>query len=109
MVQIQQLTILEERKGNSMINNNWLEHPALVNMDKRKKIVIMNLMKETSGKGLTECMPAIMKANNTLRSQGIEFTAQENVVIMELMTSNMNAQEQKQFQMLQQMMSRMKK
>lgn len=109
MVQIQQLIQLEERKGNSMINNNWVEHPSLVNMDKRKKVVIMNLMNETNGKGLTDCMPAIMKANNTLRSQGIEFTAQENVVIMQLMTANMNAQEQKQFQMLQQMMSRMKK
>lgn len=92
-----------------MINNNWLEHPSLVNMDKRKKVVLMNLMKETQGKKMNECMPAIMKANNTLRSQGMAFTQQENTAIIQLMTANMTPQEQMQFQMIQQMMGRMKK
>lgn len=96
-------------KENNMIDNSWLQNPAFANMDKRKKVVLSNLIKETTGKKMTECMPAIMKANNTLRGQGLSFTQQENAAIIQLMTANMTPQEQMQFQMLQQMMARMKK
>lgn len=91
-----------------MFESKWLDHPGLKNMDLRKKQAILQLMKETDGKPMNQCIPALMKTNQSLKSQGLTFTKSETATIVELMSANMTPQEQQQATMLMQMMNRMK-
>lgn len=92
-----------------MLQSSWLENPSIKKMDKRKLQVLVNLMKETDGKPLTQCVPALMQANNTLKSQGLSFSRQETETIINIMTQNMTQQERAQAQMLMNLVNNMKK
>lgn len=91
-----------------MFDSKWLEHHGLKNMDPRKKQAILQLMKETDGKPMNQCIPTLMKTNQNLKSQGLTFTKSETATLIELMSANMTPQEQQQATILMQMMNRMK-
>ena len=91
-----------------MIQESWLDNPSVKKMDKRKVQVLAKLMRETDGKPVTQCIPALMQANNTLRSQGLSFNREETKVIIDIMTKNMTPQEQAQAQRVMAMFGKMK-
>lgn len=90
------------------MDNNWINHPALKNMDKRKKQVLTTLMNETNGKPMNQALPHFLKANNTLRSQGLSFTQSESSAIMDVLTKDMKPEELSRFNSMKQMMSSMR-
>ncbi|BBF43902.1 hypothetical protein lbkm_2590 [Lachnospiraceae bacterium KM106-2] len=91
-----------------MNDENFLKHPNLKNLDPRKKGILSNLLKESKGKPMNQCFPAIMKANQTLQAQGLSFSPKESSAIMDLLSADMNPADRARFEMMKNMMNNMK-
>lgn len=87
-----------------MKESNIFDHPKLKYMDLRKKKILINLVTEAKGKPLTKCLPYIMKANTSLRSEGLSLTQEETNILMELLTKDMSPEELQRFDMMKKMM-----
>lgn len=87
-----------------MRQENWLNHPALKNIDPRKKEIILTLIQESAGKPLAQSAPILMKANQQLKSQGLTFTRAENDLIISVLTDGMSPSEKQQFNMVKQIL-----
>lgn len=89
------------------MNNNWIEHPSLKNMDQRKKQVLSTLMTESQGKPMQQCLPFLIKANQSLQAQGLNFTSEESSAIMQLLTQDMSPQDISRMEMMRNMINNM--
>lgn len=92
-----------------MPDENFLKHPNLKNLDPRKKVILSNLLKEAKGKPMNQCFPSLMKANQSLQSQGLSFTPQESNAIMDLLSQDMSPSDRARLDMMRNMMANMKK
>jgi hypothetical protein len=88
---------------------SWTENPLLKDIDPRKMEIITELITETKGKSVNMAMPALMKANNQLKSEGMSFTNEESALIMELLTKDMSPEEKIKLEKIKLMLKKLKK
>lgn len=79
---------------------SWMNHPAMKHMDQKKLAVITELVNDVEGLPLDKSLPAIMKANQTLRSQGLSFTPEEQDLLMDIITKDLNPTQKAQAEMI---------
>lgn len=91
------------------MDNSWLDDPIVKKMDPRKKMVLINLLKEVEGKDMNQGFSALMKANNQLSKQGLSFTPEETNLLIKRISVNLSPEEQKKVQMVMQMVNNRKK
>lgn len=91
-----------------MTDMSWANNPALKDINPRKMEIITELVKETEGKPATLSMPALMKANNTLKQEGMAFTQEESTLIMDILTKNMTSEEKVKLENLKKMLKNYK-
>ena len=91
------------------MDNSWLDDPIVKKMDPRKKMVLINLLKEVEGKNMNQGFSALMKANNQLSKQGLSFTQEESNLLIKRITVSLSPEEQQKVQMVMQMMNQKKK
>lgn len=85
---------------------SWLNHPALQMMDEKKRTILMELIKESEGKPLTQSLPVLMNAQNKLKEQGLSFTKEETALIMAILTKDLSPAEKSKVEAMKKMMSK---
>lgn len=92
---------------------DWLNDPALQNMDPVKKELFRTAAKQTSGKSGNSMASTLMSIITTANRKGIRFTSEEISLILKIMKQGKSPQEQLQIdrtvQMVTSMMARQKK
>lgn len=89
------------------MNNDWLNHPALKNLNPAKKQLLQELMTNSNGLSMDKMLPLLMGANSKMKSQGLSFTPQETAAITELLSARLSPAERTRFEMLRKMMGNM--
>lgn len=75
---------------------DWLNHPALKNMDPVKVELIKTAAAQTSGKSGKALAPVLMALITNANKKGIRFSPDEISLILELMKEGKSTQEQEQ-------------
>lgn len=75
---------------------DWLNHPALKNMDPVKVELIKTAAAQTSGKSGKALAPVLMALITNANQKGIRFSPDEISLILELMKEGKSTQEQEQ-------------
>ncbi len=75
---------------------DWLNHPALKNMDPVKAELIKTAAAQTSGKSGKALAPILMALITNANKKGIRFSPDEISLILELMKEGKSTQEQEQ-------------
>lgn len=89
-----------------MSNPSWMDHPALKNMEPVKKDVLFDLIKESQGKPMNQCLPIILKAQGRLKAAGMSFTQEETSLLMGLLTSGLSSEDMKKVDAMKNMMNK---
>ena len=92
-----------------MADMSWTNNPKLNNIDPRKLLILMEMMKEAEGKPMDKIVPILMNANKRLQDQNLAFSKEESELMIELLTKSMNPKEKMQFEMIRKMMSTTRK
>lgn len=75
------------------------------NIDPRKLVILMELIKEAEGKPIDKVLPLIIKTNKKLQDQNLSFTKDERDIMLEALTKNMSPKEKAQFEMIKALMA----
>jgi hypothetical protein len=75
------------------------------NIDPRKLVILMELIKEAEGKPIDKVLPLIIKTNKKLQDQNLTFTSDERDLMLEALTKNMSPKEKAQFEMIKSFMA----
>lgn len=88
-----------------MAQENWMEHPALKNMDPRKKAILKEIMEESKGKPMNQSLPILLNAQAKLKAQSLSFTQEESTTIMLLLTQNLSPEDHEKVERMRTFMS----
>ncbi|MDF2944041.1 MAG: hypothetical protein K0S01_2899 [Herbinix sp.] len=88
-----------------MADTSWTSNPKLKNIDPRKLVILMELMKEAEGKPMDKLVPLLMNTNKKLQEQSLSFSKDESDIMMDLLAKNLNPKEKMQFEMMKKMMA----
>lgn len=79
-----------------MAQTPWLNNPIFKNMNPLKIQVITELAENASGKPLSQTVPYLLKAQQTLKAANLSFSAEESALLMEILTKDMTPEEKQQ-------------
>ncbi len=74
--------------------NEWMNHPAMQNLDPAKLELIKIAATQTAGKSNHELPPVMMALIHAANKKGISFTEEEFDLIMEVMKNGKSKDEQ---------------
>lgn len=89
--------------------NEWMDHPAMKNIDPVKLELIKNVAKQTSGKSGKALAPVMMALITGANKKGIHFTPDEVTLILDVMKEEKSEEEQAQIDRMVQMVLAMQK
>lgn len=85
--------------------SDFSANSKMKNIDPRKMLILMDLIKEAEGKSMDKLLPLIVKTNKKLQEQNLTFTKDESDIMIEALTRNMSPKEKTQFEMLRTLMA----
>lgn len=89
---------------------DWMNHPAMKNMDPVKLELIRTAAERTSGKSGNTLAAAMMALISSARKQGIHFTPEETSLILEILKEGRSQEEKDQIDsMVRLVLAQMKK
>ena len=88
---------------------DWLNHPAMRDIDARKLALIVEFVHDVEGKSGMAAMPILMQTQRKLREQGLEFTSGETDLLMSILTKEMSPEEKAKVDQMRQIVARYKK
>ena len=91
-----------------MTDSSQNKNPKMKNIDPRKLLILMELMKEAEGKSMDKLLPLVVNTNKKLQDQNLAFTKDESDLMIEILTKNMSPKDKTQFEMLRTMMANKK-
>lgn len=90
--------------------NNWMDHPAIKNMDPVKLELIKLAAEQTAGKSGRSLAPVMMALITSANKRGIQFTPAEMSLILDILKEGRTKQEKDQIdQMVNMVRTYMKK
>lgn len=90
--------------------NDWMNHPAIKNMDPVKLELIRLAASQTSGKSGRSLAPVMMALITSANKKGIQFTPQEISLILDILKEGRSKEEKDQIdQMVNMVQTYMKK
>lgn len=90
--------------------NEWINHPAMKNIDPIKLELIKTAAKQTDGKSGKSMAPIMMALITNANKKGIQFTAEEFSLIISILKEGKSKAEQDQIEnMIKMVTSYMKK
>ena len=92
-----------------MSSENWMEHPAMKNIDARKLAVIVEFVHAVEGKSGMAAMPILMQTQKKLHDQGLEFTPEETDLMMTILTKDMSPAEKAKVEQMKQVVAKYRK
>lgn len=85
--------------------NEWLNHPALKNMDPVKLELIKLAAKQTEGKNGKSLAPVMMSLISNAHKKGITFSPEEMSFVLEILKDGKSKEEQAQIDRMVRMVS----
>lgn len=76
--------------------NEWMNHPAMKNIDPVKLELIQMAASQTSGKSGRDLAPIMLALITNANKKGISFTGDEMSLILEILKEGKSKQEQAQ-------------
>lgn len=76
--------------------NEWMNHPAMKNLDPVKLELIQMAASQTSGKSGKDLAPVMLALITNANKKGIRFSSDEFSLIMEIMKDGKSKEEQAQ-------------
>ena len=89
--------------------NEWINHPAMANIDPIKLELIKNAAQQTKGKDGKALAPVMMALITNANKQGIRFTSDEISLILEVLKDGKTPEEKNQIDRMVQMVQTMQK
>lgn len=87
--------------------NEWMDHPAMKNIDPVKLELIKLAASQTSGKQGKEMATTMMALITATRKHGISFTQEEISLIMEILKDDKSDEEKRKIDQMVNMISAM--
>ena len=87
------------------MDNEWMNNPAMKNIDPAKLELIRMAASKTSGKTGKELAPVMLALITSANKQGIQFTPDEVTLILEILKQGKSKEEQEQIDRTVQMTS----
>ena len=91
-----------------MSSNDWMNNPALKDIDKSKLEMFMALAYQSSGKSPKELLPFLLATASRTKSQGKGFAPEEVDLIIEVMKQGKPKEEVQNIEKLRNMMKMMR-
>lgn len=88
-----------------MADTSWTNNPKLKNIDPRKMLILLELMREAEGKPLEQVLPLLVNTNKKLQQQNLTFTKEESEIMIDILTKQMTPKEKMQFEMMKRVMA----
>ena len=86
--------------------NEWMNHPAMKNLDPIKLELIRSAASRTAGKTGRSLAPVMMTLITNANKKGIRFTSDEVSLIREILKEGKTEEEQKQIENMIKMVTR---
>ena len=83
--------------------NEWINHPAMKNIDPLKLELIKTAARQTRGKNGKSLAPVMMALITSANKKGIQFTPDEMSLILSILKEGKSDEEQKQIESMVQM------
>ena len=87
------------------MDNEWMNNPAMKNIDPAKLELIRMAASKTSGKTGKDLAPVMLALITSANRQGIQFTPDEVTLILEILKQGKSKEEQEQIDRTVQMTS----
>lgn len=85
--------------------NEWMNHPAMKNIDPLKLELIKSAATQTKGKSGKSLVPVMMALITSAQKKGIQFSSDEASLIIEILKEGKNPEEQTQIENMLKMVS----
>ncbi len=79
---------------------NWMNHPAMKNIDARKLAVLIDLANEAEGIPTDKALPLLIKANAKMKALGLSFSQDETDLLVDILTKDMSEADKKKVEMI---------
>jgi hypothetical protein len=86
----------------------WINHPAMKNIDARKLALLVDLANESEGLAPDKALPMLIKANAKMKALGLNFTAEETDLIIEILTKDMAPADRQKVEIIKKMAAKKK-
>ena len=90
-------------------NQDWMNNPALKNIDPEKLKMLMSMTEQSSGKNQNELLPFLMAAASQSKEKGVAFSQEETDAIIEVMKAGKSPEEVARIEKIRNMMKMMKR
>ncbi|MFU0826780.1 MAG: DUF1778 domain-containing protein [Lachnoclostridium sp.] len=91
-----------------MKNLDWINHPAMKNIDARKLAILVDLANEAEGKPADKALPLLIKANAKMKALGLTFTQEETDLMIEILTQDMTSAEKQKLEIIKKLIAKRK-
>jgi hypothetical protein len=88
---------------------NWINHPAMKNIDARKLAILVDLANQANGLNTDKALPLLVSTNAKMKSLGLTFTPDESDLLVEILSKDMNAADKQKLELVKKMISKNKK
>lgn len=88
---------------------NWINHPAMKNIDARKLAILVDLANQANGLSTDKALPLLVSTNAKMKSLGLSFTPEETDLLVEILSKDMNAADKQKLELVKKMISKNKK
>ena len=86
--------------------NEWIDHPAMHNIDPLKLELIKTAARQTQGKSGKALAPVMMALITSANKKGIQFTPEEMSLVLSILKEGKSKEEQDQIENMVQMVKR---
>ena len=86
--------------------NEWIDHPAMQNIDPIKLELIRTAARQTQGKSGKALAPVMMALITSANKKGIQFTPEEMSLVLSILKEGKSKEEQDQIENMVQMVKR---
>lgn len=88
---------------------NWINHPAMKNIDARKLAILVDLANQAKGLSTDKALPLLVSTNAKMKSLGLTFTPDESDLLVEIVSKDMNAADKQKLELVKKMILKNKK
>ena len=86
----------------------WINHPAMKNIDARKLAILVDLANEAEGKSAEKALSLLIKANAKMKALGLTFSQEESNLMVEILTKDMTPADKQKLEMIKKMIAKKK-
>lgn len=89
-----------------MKNYNWINHPAMKDIDAKKLAILVDLANEAEGLGTDKALPLLLKTNAKMKALGLSFTPTETDLLVEILSQDMSPADKQKLEVLKKMIAK---